>query len=62
MVHFGGAGYAGGITSAAIDGVRVATALISRFASRDGCGNCFYEVTDEGNKKREDMGEEIRIG
>jgi len=57
-----GAGYAGGITSAAIDGVRVATAVMARFAPCDGCENCFCEVTDEGNKKRKDMGEEIRLG
>ena len=57
-----GAGYAGGITSAAIDGVRVATALMARFAADVARGNRLCEVTDEGNKKRKDMGEEIRIG
>ncbi len=57
-----GAGYAGGITSAAIDGVRVATAIMARFARFDGCTNSFCEVTDEGNKTRKNMGEEIRIG
>ena len=30
-----GAGYAGGITSAAIDGIRVAEALIARFAPNE---------------------------
>ena len=30
-----GAGYAGGITSAAVDGIRVALAIISRFATSD---------------------------
>ncbi len=57
-----GAGYAGGITSAAIDGVRVATAIMGRFAPSGDGGICFGEVTDERNKKRKDMGEEVRIG
>ena len=56
-----GAGYAGGITSAAIDGIRVATALMERYASIDG-GNCFCEVTDEANKTRKNLGEEVRLG
>ena len=30
-----GAGYAGGITSAAVDGLRVALAIMSRFAPLD---------------------------
>ncbi len=57
-----GAGYAGGITSAAIDGVRVATAFMARFAVGDGRGICFGEVSDERNKTRKDMGEEVRLG
>ena len=34
-----GAGYAGGITSAAVDGVRVAMALMERFAPIGGTAN-----------------------
>ena len=34
-----GAGYAGGITSAAVDGIKVAMAIIGRFKPSDSAGN-----------------------